>query len=127
MWCRSCCRETQSDVCEICGDATVAEIPSEVYWCPHCKIPLIKFKNSADKNECPLCHQEVNYLCADVRPVFPQERLLVEIMLGKPLAFLKSSVWAAENRYYIDGKPITVSFGTYRKKSPAELHIFSDS
>jgi phosphoadenosine phosphosulfate reductase len=64
----------------------------------------------------------VNYLCADVRPVFPQERLLVEIMLGKPLAFLKSSVWAAENRYYIDGKPITVSFGTYRKKSPAELH-----
>lgn len=121
MWCRSCCRETQSDVCEICGDITVADIPSEVYWCPHCKVPLIKSQNSADKNECPLCHQEVSYFCADVRPVFPQERLLVEIMLGKPLAYLEASVWAADNRYYIDGKPITVSFVTYQKKSPDAL------
>ena len=121
MWCKSCCRETQSDVCEICGDATVDEIPSEVYWCPHCNVPLIKSQNSADKYECPLCHQEVSYFCADVRPVFPQERLLVEIMLGKPLAYLKASVWAADNRYYIDGKPITVSFGAYRKKTPGEL------
>lgn len=121
MWCKSCCRETQSNVCEICGDATIDEIPSEVYWCLHCKVPLIKSQNSADKNECPLCHQEVSYLCADVRPVFPQERLLVEIMLGKPLAYLKASVWAADNRYYIDGKPITVSFGAYRKKTPDEL------
>lgn len=121
MWCKSCCRETQSDVCEICGDATVDEIPSEVYWCPHCKVPLIKSQNSVDKNECPLCHQEANYFCADVRPVFPQERLLVEIMLGKPLAYLKASIWAADNRYYIDGEPITVSFGAYRKKTPDEL------
>ena len=121
MWCKSCCRETQSDICEICGDATVAEIPSEVYWCPHCNVPLIKSLNSADKNECPLCHQEVSYFCADLRPVFPQERLLVEIMLGKPLAYLTSNVWAADNRYYIDGKPITVSFGSYHRKSPDEL------
>ena len=121
MWCKSCCRETLSDVCEICGDATVEEIPSEVYWCPHCKVPLIKHQNSADKNECPLCHQETAYLCADVRPVFPQERLLIEIMLGKPLAYLEASVWAADNRYYIDGKPITISFGAYHKKTPDEL------
>lgn len=121
MWCKSCCRETQSDICEICGDPTVAEIPSEVYWCPHCNVPLIKSLNSADKNECPLCHKEVSYLCTDIRPVFPQERLLVEIVLGKPLAFLTSNVWAADNRYYIDGNPITVSFGSYHKKSPDEL------
>lgn len=122
MWCKSCFRETLSDICEICGNTTVAEIPSEVYWCPHCMVPLIKSQNSADKNICPLCHQDVSYCCADIRPVFPQERLLIEIMLEKPLAYLKASVWAADNRYYIDGKPITVSFGAYQKKTPDKLY-----
>lgn len=121
MWCKSCCRETQSNICEMCGDATALEIPSEVYWCSHCKVPLIKSQNSADKNQCSLCHQETSYLCADLRPVFPQERLLVEIMQGKPLAYLEANVWAADNRYYINGKPITVSFGGYKKKTPDEL------
>jgi len=105
----------------MCGDATALEIPSEVYWCSHCKVPLIKSQNSADKNQCSLCHQETSYLCADLRPVFPQERLLVEIMQGKPLAYLEANVWAADNRYYINGKPITVSFGGYKKKTPDEL------
>ncbi|MGL6292005.1 phosphoadenosine phosphosulfate reductase domain-containing protein [Eubacterium aggregans] len=46
---------------------------------------------------------------ADIRPVFPEERLLIECLLGKtPNEYLESSVWASNNRYYIDGKLITI-------------------
>jgi len=123
MWCKSCCHETKKNLCEICGDNTVTEIPTEVYWCPNCKIPLIRSQNSIDKNKCSLCHNDTSYLCSDLRPVFPQERLLIEIMLGNPLAYLDSSVWANNNRYYINGKPITISFGNYKKKTPDELRV----
>ena len=38
----------------------------------------------------------------DARPVFPEERLLLEILLGKPLAFINDSVWnGVGNNYYV--------------------------
>lgn len=49
------------------------------------------------------------YLSTDLRPVFPEERLLLEILLDKhPQELSKSSIWAANNRYYIDGKAISI-------------------
>jgi hypothetical protein len=42
---------------------------------------------------------------------------------GETAGLFEASVWAAENRYYIDGKPITVSFGAYRKKTPGSCVI----
>lgn len=39
-----------------------------------------------------------------MRPVFPQERLLIELLLKKPLAFAHDSVWCENSRYYINGK-----------------------
>ena len=51
----------------------------------------------------------MKYLAADVRPVFPEERLLIEILLKKrPYQWAKSSVWASNNRYYVDGKAIAL-------------------
>ncbi|HWQ43985.1 MAG TPA: phosphoadenosine phosphosulfate reductase family protein [Desulfosporosinus sp.] len=57
-------------------------------------------------------------MCADLRPVFPEERLLLEILLSNPLGYLDKNVWAANNRYYIDGHPITVTIKANNKPSP---------
>jgi hypothetical protein len=49
-------------------------------------------------------------MAKDLRPVFPQERLLLEILLGKkPHEFIEQSVWAADSRYYINGKAIMLA------------------
>ena len=57
-------------------------------------------------------------MASDMRPVFPEERLLVEILLDKPLEFLNSSVWANDNRYYVDDKIITLTSKYYKKYTP---------
>lgn len=121
MWCKSCNRETEQQKCELCNSLTESDIPIEVYWCDHCRAPIIKYANAVDKSICPSCHQDTSYLCADLRPVFPEERLLLEVMLGKPLAYLTNSVWASNNRYYIDGKPTVISTSFYRKLSPSVI------
>jgi phosphoadenosine phosphosulfate reductase len=97
---------------------TEQNIPYVVYWCGECKVPIIKATNSIDRDTCPSCQGTTSYLCADLRPVFPEERLLFEIILGKPLAYIDKSVWATKNRYYVDGKPISVTVSSYEKHSP---------
>ena len=89
----------------------VEDIPYELYWCPHCKVPLIKAVNSVDKEYCPLCGNNTEYMAQDIRPVFPEERLLLEILLDKPLAFIEKNVWASNNRYYIDGEELSCEIG----------------
>lgn len=118
MWCKSCNRETSKDICEYCGSVTEEDIPHEVYWCDDCKVPVVKPANSIDKDICPACGKNTVYLCSDLRPVFPEERLMFEIIIGKPLEYIKKSVWASNNRYYVDGKPVAVTKSYYRKHSP---------
>jgi len=73
--------------------------------------------NNIDKNICPICNGRAEYLCADLRPVFPEERLLLEILTAKPFAYKDKTVWASNNRYYIDGIPKIVTKGYYSKHS----------
>lgn len=115
MWCKSCRRETKTKKCELCDTLTEQDVPLEIYWCSVCKSPVIKSANSVDKDVCPSCNATTSYLCADLRPVFPEERLLLEILHGTPLAYLNKSVWASNNRYYIDGKPVVVTTKAYKK------------
>lgn len=121
MWCKKCNRETNNDVCELCGTPTEQNIPVLVYWCEDCKTPIIKSSDRIDKNICPLCGKETKYMCADLRPVFPEERLLVEILLAKPFAFANKTVWASNNRYYIDGKATALTSSAYKKHSSIEI------
>lgn len=110
MWCRDCNIETHEDVCPICGQITEEDTPVEIMWCSNCKIPIIQAVNSQDKEICSTCGQKTKHLSNDLRPVFPEERLLLELLLNKqPNELVKSSVWAANNRYYIDGKSVAVS------------------
>lgn len=103
MWCDNCHRETLFETCEICGKQTETEIPQEIWWCDHCQSPIILPVNS-ENNVCPKCSETLKKLSSDLRPVFPEERLLLEILVAEPFAFANKSVWANDNRYYIDGK-----------------------
>ena len=121
MWCKNCNRETDEEVCSVCGIKTEEDIPYELHLCDECKVPLIKAINDADRDTCSLCGGKTSYLVADLRPVFPEERLLLEILSDKPLAYINKSVWASNNRYYIDGKPIVVTAAWYKKHSAAYI------
>lgn len=105
MWCKKCNKEIFSTKCDICGSTALEKAPFDVYWCDECRTPIIKQANAPDREICPLCGGKTHYLCSDLRPVFPEERLLIELLLGEPLKYIDCSVWALNNRYYFDGKP----------------------
>ena len=62
MWCKNCNIETNESSCPICGEATIEDLPVEVYWCGHCKTPVIQVAKQADLGTCPLCKRKTKYL-----------------------------------------------------------------
>lgn len=115
MWCTQCNIETNDTVCPICGATTIEDLPVEVYWCNNCCVPVIQTTNQADKGICPICGRATKYIAADLRPVFPEERILLESLLGMEHdTLLKKSIWANNNRYYIDGKSMTLPNSIYQ-------------
>lgn len=100
--CKKCNINTETSVCPVCGERAEME-SSSIYWCDTCNIPLYD-------EICPMCGKKAHRIGADLRPVFPEERLLLEIMIGEPFKYKNSSVWnAAGNYYYVDGKKLTFS------------------
>lgn len=126
MWCKDCSRETENEKCELCGSVTEMDIPCEVFWCDECKVPIIKEANSIDRNSCTLCNGNTTYLCTDLRPVFPEERLLLEIIAAKPLDYHDKAVWASNNRYYINGNVMLITANFYKKNSPKRIRELLD-
>lgn len=116
MWCRNCNIETSENICPVCGRITEEDTPIEIMWCPECKVPIIRTVNDPAKHVCPLCSSRTFHLSADLRLVFPEERLLLELLLGKePNGYLEKSVWAANSRYYIDGKSVAVDSPVFQR------------
>jgi len=111
--CPTCNIDIKKSECSICGNR--ADIQRKLFWCESCNIPIYE-------EECPLCHQIGRYFTSDARPVFPEERLLFEILLDKPLAYIKDFVWnGSGNRYYVNGKRILIPMGKLTKFSSDEL------
>ena len=100
---------------------TEVDIPTMIYWCDDCNVPLIHKATDRNRGICPLCGKETKYLCADLRHVFPEERLLYEILTAKPFQYKDCSVWANNNRYYINGKPKVFSMATHEKKDADKI------
>lgn len=122
MWCRNCNIETNESHCPVCGSKTFEDTPVEIYWCDHCKTPIIQSVNQIDKGSCPLCGEKTKYMSSDLRPVFPEERLLLELLLNeKPNKYLKASVWAANNRYYINGKVVSLPSSLFQNADTDKL------
>ena len=110
MWCINCNIEVNQKTCPVCGRDTVEEVPVEVYWCPSCRVPVLQEVSQADKGVCPRCKSKMKYLSKDLRPVFPEERALLEILLDRePNEYIDKSVWAVNNKYYIDGKSVSIA------------------
>lgn len=119
MWCKTCNIETNESICPICKSNTVEDLPIEVYWCKECKVPIIKQINQSDKEICPICNGKLDYLSKDIRPVFPEERLLIELLLEKEgNSLINSSVWASDNKYFIDGKKKIIQNKTFNELKP---------
>ena len=122
MWCRFCNYETSKKICPRCKNETSEEIPTEIYWCVNCKVPVIKNANQADKDECPLCRGKLSYLSQDLRPVFPEERLLLELLLDKtPHEFTQKPVWCENSRYYVDGEAVALSSDDFKNADTDRL------
>lgn len=115
MWCQKCNIELNDKKCPVCGSDTLDNIPVEIHWCSACKIPVLQDVSQADKGICPLCRSNMKYMTSDIRPVFPEERLLLEILLNcKPNQYIQKSVWALNSRYYIDGKSVSLPSSLFK-------------
>ena len=121
MWCANCSKNTYSDTCEVCGSKTQQETPIEVYWCASCCAPIIREVTDIHALTCPNCGGEIRYLAKDLRPVFPEERLLLELIEGKPFAYKSAAVWAADSRYYINGESTNLSIDRLKKVDVARI------
>lgn len=114
MWCRNCNIETNEKKCPVCGRITEQDTPADVLWCNNCGIPVIQLANSPSREICPLCGKKIRHLSSDLRPVFPEERLLLAILLHEPPEkYMGCSCWAANSRYYVDGKPLNISLTAF--------------
>lgn len=90
-----------------CGCST--EMSSTIYWCTNCSIPLYE-------KECPLCGSEAEYIATDIRPVFPEESLLLSLILDKdPDYFYTKSIWCGTNSYIVNGQKVKISLSQINK------------
>ena len=91
-----------------CG--CITKMSSTIYWCEECKVPIYD-------NICPTCGTQGKYVATDMRPVFPEENVLVSILLAdNPAEYQKSSVWFGNGGYIIDGKKVRLSVTQINKK-----------
>ena len=113
-FCKKCNIASDLSVCPHCGERTEIE-ESTIFWCEECNIPTYD-------EVCPICGQHGKRIGSDLRPVFPEERLLLEIIMGCPMKYKESSVWnAAGNYYYADGKKLKFSAGQTKDLDATEI------
>lgn len=103
-----------TSICPVCGERTYVS-SSEIYYCEKCRTPIFDKK-------CSLCGNEGKYLGTDVRPVFPEERLLLEAIENAPFCYVNRSIWnTSGNHYYVDGKKINFSVKNVLSKADPEV------
>jgi phosphoadenosine phosphosulfate reductase len=93
-----------------------SRLPKDVYWCPRCDIPLLQ-------EECGGCGSGGARVASDVRPVFPQEKRLLEIFLDYPKDSLRNeSVWDTKSsNVIIGGESVRLNKGKLMSIDPAEI------
>lgn len=119
--CRNDNIKTKSSTCPVCGQRTELT-KSDIYWCENCKVPLYQ-------KECQCCGSSGRRITTDMRPVFPEERLLLEIMTDKkPGYYEKMSVWnCSGNRYIADGHKVDFAVKDLKDKNSEEIRIKYES
>ena len=102
-----------------CGHAT--EMSSTIYWCEECNIPIYE-------KTCPVCNKPGKYISTDLRPVFPEENMLISLILkSDPFAYQKESVWYGANSYIINGKKVKLSVSKLNKIDIEDIKRLKDA
>ena len=100
-------------VCPNCGTGLVRT--STLYWCDDCNIPTYE-------KICPICGNEGHYIATDIRPVFPEENMLISLILeDDAFKYQKDSVWYGSNSYIVNGKKVKLSVSKLNKKPIVEI------
>lgn len=101
---------SDTSVCPNCGKRT--EIyETAIYWSKEYNTPSFEETCLYNNEICEL-------ISTDIRPVFAEERLLLEILEGKPMAYAGKSMWnIGANRYVIDGKKKVFPYSKFVKES----------
>lgn len=102
----------ESSICPICGNRTTP-FKTMVFWCEHCGAPSYEEK-------CDICGATCKPLSSDIRPVFPEERLLIEILLNSPMKYKNSSCYSSGGGvYFFDGVKVKISQKDAMQKDPS--------
>lgn len=104
--------EVRSSICPHCGQRAYPVL-SEIYWCSHCQTPSYE-------PVCQLCGITGNKISTDLRPVFPQERILLETILSlqkeKEVSLKGRHIWnGAGNIYYGDGTRLDIKIARLKE------------
>ena len=108
--CKKCNLECETSVCPVCNSRTDLE-QTEVFFCANCNAPSFEKK-------CNCCGSNCDYIGTDLRPVFPEERLLIEVLIHEPFKFAGKSIWnVGGSKYIVDGKKLNLSYKELREKN----------
>ena len=112
--CKKCNElECESSVCPNCNGRTEL-ISTSVFYCKHCNAPSFY-------DRCTICNSDCELVGSDLRPVFPQERLLLEILIGEPFKYAKDAVWnVGSNHYIINGIKKNFQYKELRENNNVE-------
>ena len=92
-----------------------------VYYCDKCNVPILVESDKED-DKCTLCKEELKYIGSDARPVYPDERLMLEASIGEPLKYIKDSVWNVKgNKYIVNGEPLKLQVKDIVSNNPDEV------
>ena len=129
MWCRVCELETTETVCSVCGYPTIEDNLGSVdntivHYCKNCSTPIIFKSNDTLLGKCPICNNKTDYLAKDIRPVFPEEKLLLSILLKRKYEeILNSNVWVSNSRYYINAETVNFPSSIFREADTKDIKV----
>ena len=130
------------DIDEITGERVQCNeksvMSTTLYWCKQCNVPIYE-------ESCPLCGEKGKYIATDIRPVFPEEKMLLAILLGhvnenryneitdEAISFVQGykERYSLEDMFvsFSGGKDSTVTSDIVRRafSSNKVYHIFGDT
>lgn len=80
----------------------------KIYYCYECNSPVL-VEEGKKKLVCPRCNSKIKYISTDIRPVYPEERLMLEASLGEPLKYINQNVWNLKgSKYIVNGETLDI-------------------
>ena len=124
-WCKNVGIPVPADKCDKCAECTIADyIACGIYWCKKCNVPIIRSVNEykLENSSCPICNEKIEYVASDARIVFPEERLLVEILINEPFKFIDGFlINASGNRYIFNGETQEIKISEIVQSDPDKV------